>query len=393
MALNVLGSGKRLYVMVIRRGSVVVVLLVAVALNLWLLSSDEFGGVAAGISFSLVCLCASWALASLKRTDELQGIKRAEVSVAATSLPASRSHTFPNPMLNAFTIDLEDYYHTEVSSRAVKYSDWDKMPSRIESSVHRLLDLLDETDTRATVFVLGWLAKKRPGLIREVARRGHELGCHSFQHRRVNRLKPAAFLEDTRVAKEIIEDVTGMAVEGYRAPSFSITPGTEWAFKILEQLGFSYDSSVHPVWHVSYANTRAPRFPYYLDGTNVLEIPIATWRAWGTNLPVGGGAYLRLLPYWYVRHGLSVVNQREWQPVTLYVHPWEIDYLQPAIHTGWGSHVRQTWGTRAMETKLGRLLGGMRFGPIAEAYARNLSANPAAFTRATQQAPSLAQVS
>lgn len=379
--------------MVIRRRSVVVVLLVAVAVNLWLLTSDELGGIDLGISFALVCLCASWALASLKQGDESQETERAEISVVESSRPASRAHALPNPVLNAFTIDLEDYFHTEVSSRAVKYSDWDKMPSRIESSVHRLLDLLDETDTRATVFVLGWLAKKRPALIREVARRGHEIGCHSFQHRMVNRLKPAAFLEDTRMAKEIIEDATGVAVEGYRAPSFSITPGTEWAFKILEQLGFSYDSSIHPVWHVSYANTRAPRFPYYLEGTNVLEIPIATWRACGMNLPVGGGAYLRLLPYWYVRHGLSVVNQTEWQPVTLYVHPWEIDYLQPAIHTGWGSHVRQTWGTRAMETKLRRLLGGMRFGPITEAYAQNLSASPAAFTTAKQQAPSFAQVS
>ena len=379
--------------MLLRRGSVIIVLLGAVALNVWFLRSNGTDGIAAGISFALVCLCSSWALTAVKSTGGLRVVKRAKAGVIETAPSAPTGEIVGNPILNAFTIDLEDYFHTEVASRAVMYRDWDKMPSRIESSVHRLLDLLDESNTRATVFVLGWVAKKRPWLIREVVRRGHEIGCHSLKHRMVNKLTPATFLEDTRVAKQIIEDATGVVVEGYRAPSFSITPGTEWAFKVLEQLGFSYDSSVHPVWHMSYANTSAPRFPYYADGTSVLEIPIATWRACGMNFPVGGGAYLRLLPYRYVRFGLSVVNEKEWQPVTLYVHPWEIDYLQPAIHAGWSSHVRQIWGTRTMEAKLRLLLSNMRFGPISQVYAQSLSVNPVVYSTSTQRTPSFAQVS
>jgi polysaccharide deacetylase family protein (PEP-CTERM system associated) len=374
-------------------GSAGAVLIAALALNFWLLKSSTRSDILAGVTFAAICLSLSWLIAATKRKQKVPKRPVSGVKMIETSLAPSREAVSSSQLLNAFTIDLEDYFHTEVSSKAVKYDDWDKMPSRIESSVHRLLDLLDEHETHATVFVLGWVAQKYPILVREVARRGHEIGCHSFRHRMVNQLKPAVFREDTRIAKAIIEDVTGAVVEGYRAPSFSITPGTEWAFKILEQLGFSYDSSVHPVWHATYGNAHAPRFPYYLGGTSVLEIPIATWRASGINFPVGGGAYLRLLPYWYIRHGLSAVNRREWQPVTLYVHPWEIDYLQPAIHTEWASHVRQTWGTRTMEAKLRMLLSSLRFATITQAYAQSLSANPRIYTPSAQREPSFAQVS
>lgn len=393
MALNVQVSEQGLCIMFMRRGPVGIALFSVLALNVWFLRPLNGGGVAAGLSFALACLCASWALPQFRSDETSRPPQKNKINVVETIPSDTRSPVCKSQILNAFTIDLEDYFHTEVSSRTVKYSDWDKMPSRIEHSVQRLLDLLDESNTRATVFVLGWIAKTRPSLIREVARRGHEIGCHSFQHRMVNQLKPATFLEDTRVAKATIEDATGMVVEGYRAPSFSITPGTEWAFQILEELGFSYDSSVHPVWHMSYANTRAPRFPYFLQDTSLLEVPIATWRACNVNLPVGGGAYLRLLPYWYVRHGLSVVNKNEWQPVTLYVHPWEIDYLQPEIHAGWVSHARQIWGTRTMEAKLRMLLSSMLFGPIAMAYAQSLSLNRPIYSTSTQRTPSFAQVS
>lgn len=369
------------------------VLVIAVASNCWLLKSEMPGGILAGISFAAVCLSMSWLLSSWGRKEESPKHTPPALALVETRRASGLRPAFPAPALHAFSIDLEDYFHTEVSSKAVQYEDWEKMPSRIESSVHRLLDLLDGTDTRATVFVLGWVAKKYPRLIREVADRGHEIGCHSFRHRMVNKLKPSTFFEDTRVAKEIIENITGVEIEGYRAPSFSITPGTEWAFDILEQLGFSYDSSVHPVWHAAYANAKAPRFPYYPDRTGILEIPIATWRMCGVNLPIGGGAYLRLLPYQYIRCGLASVTHKERQPVTLYVHPWEIDYLQPAIHTEWASRARQMWGTRTMERKLQLLLTSMRFAPIAKVYAQSLSSNPPVFTTSRHSTPSLAQVS
>ena len=221
----------------------------------------------------------SWALASAGQEAQVQG--RKALQRYGRLIPFANQKQVPGgEPLNAFTIDLEDYFHTEVSSRSVKYDDWEKYASRIEYSTHRLLDMLDEHNTQATVFVLGWVAERYPHLVREVAQRGHEIGCHSFRHRLVYRLTPQVFAEDTRIAKQVIEDLTGTAVEGYRAPSFSITPGNEWAFKVLEQSGFVYDSSVNPIWHTSYANTRAPRFPYYIEGTRLLEIPIANLAGW-----------------------------------------------------------------------------------------------------------------
>ncbi len=376
--------------MSLRRGTSVAIFLVALACNWWLLRSNN---ILLGISFAVLCLSMSWALASAGQKAQVQE-RKAPQRYGADPIPFAKQKQAPGgEPLNAFTIDLEDYFHTEVSSRSVKYDDWDKMPSRIEYSTHRLLDTLDEHNTQATVFVLGWVAQRYPRLVREVARRGHEIGCHSFRHRLVYKLTPQVFAEDTRIAKQVIEDLTGTAVEGYRAPSFSITPGNEWAFKVLEQSGFVYDSSVNPIWHTSYANTRAPRFPYFIEGTRLLEIPIATWRIGRLNLPVGGGAYLRLLPYPYIRYGLSTVNRREHQPATLYVHPWEIDYHQPEIHKEWTSHVRQMWGTRTMEAKLGHLLSSSRFGPISHAYAHSLPTNSPILKTLSQQTPSFAQVS
>jgi len=376
--------------MSLRRGIAEAIFVAALACNWWLLRSNS---ALLGISFALLCLSTSWALATVRQKAQVQKRKAPHRhGVELVPSPNQKQVLRAGP-LNAFTIDLEDYFHTEVSSRSVKYDDWEKMPSRIEYSVHRLLDILDEHNTQATVFVLGWVAQRYPSLVREVAQRGHEIGCHSFRHRLVYKLTPHEFAEDTRIAKEVIEDVTGVVVEGYRAPSFSITPGNEWAFKVLEQLDFVYDSSVNPIWHTSYANSRAPRFPYYIEGTRLLEIPIATWRLGRLNLPVGGGAYLRLLPYPYIRHGLSTVNGRERQPATLYVHPWEIDYHQPAIHTEWASHARQMWGTKTMEAKLGHLLSSSRFGPISSAYAHRLSPNTPILKTLRQRVPSLAQVS
>lgn len=376
-----------------RRVSLAVLVVCAAALNGWLLRAGNSQGLMAGISFAAACLGISFFM-PLKR-------KRAPILVASlpprhpvTSLNEDGAERVPaGPIVNAFTIDLEDYFHTEVSSRDIDFEQWHKMPSRVECSVHRMLDLLEEQHVRATVFVLGWVAERYPRLIREVGERGHEIACHSYRHRRVDQLTPGIFMEDTRKAKQAIEDAAGRRVEGYRAPSFSIIPGTEWAYETLEQLGFSYDSSVHPVWHATYSNARAPRFPYFAAGTSVLEIPISTWRVGGVNLPVGGGAYLRLLPYPYIRHGLKVVNHREGQPVTLYVHPWEIDYLQPAIQSGWASHARQLWGTRTMESKLRGLLAAMRFAPIADVYAARIPAHVPEVAVNARRVPFFARVS
>lgn len=356
------------------------------------------------LTFALVCILLSWLIGAANRSRQT-GLKKAPASESSTSVAAAaypvevfnRGPRLVKPdqkraVTNAFTIDLEDYFQTEVSSRAVSYEEWDKMPARVEFSTMRMLDLLDQTNTKSTVFVLGWVARKYPRLIREVARRGHEIGCHSFRHRPVSRLEPHVFYADTRLAKETIEDITGSAMRGYRAPNFSLTAGTEWAPEILAELGFQYDSSINPVRHTLYGNHDAPRHPYHLGKSGLLEIPIATWRVGKTNLPVGGGAYLRLLPYQYVQAGLKMMNFTEHKPATVYVHPWEIDHYQPILPQDWKSHIRQTWGTASMEDKLSRLLKAFDFAPIVDVYAEALQPLQATFAAAPRRTESLVEV-
>src|SRR5579862_2087679 len=329
-------------------------------------------------SSAAACLLLSRLVSVVKdRSNCPQPKQQRQVSVVSTQKDglelSSSSGRFvkKSPVTNAFSIDLEDYFHTEVASKAVSFRDWDSMPSHLELTVPRLLDLLDEHDTKATIFVLGWIAKKKPALVHEIANRGHEVGCHSFQHRAVFRLDRVSFCEDTSAAKKAIEDATGVRVAGYRAPCFSVTSGTEWAFDVLADLGFRYDSSINPVWHTFYGNSSAPRFPYYVADDRLLEIPIASWRLWGVNLPIGGGAYLRLLPYWYSAMGLRSMNSRECHPGTIYLHPWEIDHQQP-LKLPVLSGIRQTWGTATMERKIKGLLGDFHFAPLAEVYSNLL---------------------
>jgi len=348
--------------------------IVVLALHCWLLWSLPIPRAVGVLSFALLCIFLSFALDRLLSLDS--GRSTAEPKSARpgsflvmdhwTESPVADRN--PSAMVNAFSIDLEDYFHTEVASQAVHYVEWDQMPSRIRSSVSRLLDVLDENGTRSTVFVLGWVARKFPSLVREVADRGHEIACHSDRHRAVFRLDRRSFYEDTRIARESIEDAVGQSIAGYRAPSFSITPGTEWAFDVLQELGFTYDSSVNPVRHPFYGNPRAQRHPYYVAKGGLLEIPVATWRLGSVNLPVGGGAYLRLLPYSYMRAGLAWINHVERLPFTLYMHPWEIDGFQPMLNLDWKSRARQTWGIATMEARLSRLLTSFRFAPMSEAY-------------------------
>ena len=326
------------------------------------------------LSSATTCLMFSWLISAVmkskdekKSSEQSPAVKALVVFPLRPALPALARNPAAT-ITNAFSIDLEDYFHTEVASQVVGLQSWDLMPSRIHSSVPRLLDLLDQHNTRATVFVLGWVAERYPALVREVARRGHEIGCHSYLHRAVFRLDRKTFYEDTLKAKQLIEDATGARVVGYRAPCFSITPGIDWAFDVLTELDFQYDSSVNPVRHSFYGNSNAPRHPYYVAKNRLLEIPVATWRVLGVNLPVGGGAYLRLLPYRYSVAGLRHLNEKERQPGTVYMHPWEIDQGQPGLALPWLSNIRQTWGTAGMGNKLSDLLKTFRFAPMAAVY-------------------------
>jgi len=349
-----------------------VAVIAAVALHARALLQGDISESVLLVSLALTCLLLSWLLSVLnqhsRRPEDRHEIK---ASGLALSTPLSDRMSAPprlSSITNAFSIDLEDYFHTEVAAQAVSWSEWDDMPSRLEVVMPRLLDLLDTHDTKATIFVLGWLARKYPGMMREAARRGHEIACHSYRHRVIFRLDRSTFYEDTYEAKATIEDAIGVPVLGYRAPCFSIIPGTEWAFEVLAELGFQYDSSVNPVWHTLYGNAQGLRFPHYVANNRLLEIPIAVWRVCGMNLPIGGGAYLRLLPYSYSKTGLKHLNAKNHAAGTIYIHPWEIDDHQPRLRLPWISHIRQTWGTCTMESKVAGLLSSFRFSPIAEVY-------------------------
>ncbi|MGA8104238.1 MAG: XrtA system polysaccharide deacetylase [Candidatus Acidiferrales bacterium] len=285
----------------------------------------------------------------------------------------------PNPggPPNAMSVDVEDYFHTESMSQAVPREKWESMPLRVERNTQRLFELFAAHRVRGTFFFLGWVAERFPGLVKEAVSHGHEIACHSYWHRPVFRLSADEFREDTLRAKSIIEDAAGTAVRGYRAPSFSITPGREWAADILADLGFWYDSSVHPIRHDFYDNHNAPRLPYHLQGKPLLEIPIATLRLAANNFPMAGGGYFRALPYLAVRWGIRRFNRQEHRPAVFYIHPWEIDPEQPRIAAAKKSVARQYAGLATTWNKLDRLCSDFRFVPMAEAFCDDLPIAPA----------------
>lgn len=328
-------------------------------------------------------------------------------------------------MLNILTVDLEDYFMVSAFEDAVRREDWEYYESRIERNTYRLLDTLSSVrsprrsiaqhgsaatlknssgpgsqklnlspsttrddsisspssmppapcdSVKATFFCIGWVAERYPRLIREIHEVGHEIACHSYDHRIIYRMTPDKFREDVRKSKRILEDLTGEEVIGYRAPSYSITNKSRWAFEVLIEEGFQYDSSIFPIHHDFYGMPNAPRFPFVVsldENSNLefsmlefefpsasfhntrtaapledmtssgrlrtrcdlLEFPISTVKVFGQNLPIGGGGYFRLFPYSLVRKGLESINQRESKPFIFYVHPWEFDPEQPRINS------------------------------------------------------------
>lgn len=273
-------------------------------------------------------------------------------------------------MLNAVTVDVEDYFHTAAMASVAPADCWSTMELRVERSTWKLLETFDRHRTRATFFFLGWVADRCPALVAAAAAAGHEIGCHGYWHRPVGGFSAQAFRDDTLRAKQAVESAAGVPVLGYRAPNFSILPGMEWAREILLELGFLYSSSVHPVRHDLFDNPTAPRLSYR-SASGLLELPISTWRLWGRNLPVGGGAYLRILPFSFVKAGLKAAH-RQGSPLMVYLHPWEIDDEQPRLPAGWKSKLRQYTGLQRMLGRLEELLDTFHFASVAEAYAGEL---------------------
>ena len=269
------------------------------------------------------------------------------------------------------TVDVEDYFQVSAFERVVARERWDGFESRVCRNTERLLALFDAEGVSATFFVLGWVAERFPALVRQIAAAGHELASHGYAHRLVYELTPGEFRDDLRRAKAAIEAAAGVPVAGYRAPSFSITKRSLWAFDLLIAEGFVYDTSVYPIHHDRYGIPDAPRHPYTVERPAgvIREIPGSTVRVGGLNLPIGGGGYFRQLPYGWIRRGIARVNEREGRAVTFYVHPWEIDPAQPRLRASMLSRVRHYRNLDKTESRLRRLLSDFSFAPISAVLA------------------------
>jgi polysaccharide deacetylase family protein (PEP-CTERM system associated) len=233
---------------------------------------------------------------------------------------------------NALTVDVEDYFQVEAFFSQVKREHWDHRECRVERNVDRILELFAMAGVRGTFFTLGWVAERYPRTVQRIVAQGHELASHGMAHQRVDSLGRPEFVRDVIISKRILEDIAGVRVNGYRAPSFSITRQSLWALDVLAEAGYRYSSSVNPIKHDIYGIPDAPRFAFYpLPGRDFVEIPITSIEKFGRNWPCGGGGFFRLLPYWFSVRNMRSVVQRDKQPCIFYFHPWEIDEYQPRI--------------------------------------------------------------
>lgn len=273
-------------------------------------------------------------------------------------------------MRHHFTVDVEEYFQVTALETAAPPISWGRFESRVEASVGRLLDLLARHTVRATFFVLGWLAARRPGLVKTIAAAGHEIGSHGWDHALVTRQTPDAFRHSIRCTKDVLERLTGRPVLGFRAPSFSIVRGREWALDVLIEEGYRYDSSLFPVRRPGYGYPNGRRDPHWLTrpAGRLAEMPPATLCRCGLVLPAGGGAYFRLLPYGLVRAALRD-SARRGQPATFYIHPWELDPDQPRLRLPWLQRLRHYGGLGRSERRLRRLLSEFRFTAVADTLA------------------------
>jgi polysaccharide deacetylase family protein (PEP-CTERM system associated) len=261
------------------------------------------------------------------------------------------------------SVDVEDYFQVEAFADRVDRAQWSDFPSRVEANTHVILDLFDECDVKGTFFMLGWVAERFPGLVCEIVRRGHEPACHSYWHRLVFKLSREEFHDDTRRAKERIEDAGGVAVFGYRAPNFSVVGSSLWALDVLVALGFRYDSSVFPIRHDVYGMPNAPRVPFRVDtgAGPITEFPMTTFRWIGRhNFPIGGGGYLRIFPFWLTRIGVRKAL-RDKVPLITYVHPWEVDPAQPRLEGRLTSRLRHYTNLKRTASRLRKLNGMVAF--------------------------------
>lgn len=270
-------------------------------------------------------------------------------------------------MINALSFDIEDWFQVENLKGAISYNEWDNKELRVCQSTEKILRLLRKNETKATFFILGWIADKCPDLVKDIASQGHEIASHGFSHELIYNMTPDAFREDIRKSKFLLEEITGSRVRGYRAPSFSITQDSLWALDILKDEGFEFDSSIFPVkFHSRYGFSDCDTSPFRWPN-GLVEIPLSVYKVLNIALPLAGGGYFRLLPYAYFKFFLKRLNSKN-RSFTFYLHPWEFDPKQPRVRIPLGYRFRHYVNLRSTEACLSRLLEDFKCDSISRVY-------------------------
>lgn len=275
-------------------------------------------------------------------------------------------------IINALTVDVEDWFHVSLFRHHIKRSEWDDLESTVVANTCRILNLFSKYNVRATFFILGWVAERYPEIVIAIREQGHEIASHGYGHQIVYEQNPTEFYNDVARSLDVLEKVSGRKVKGYRAPSYSITRISMWAWEALVDLGLRYDSSVFPVKHDLYGIADAPRFPFEVKVAGkgaLVEFPISTVKILGKNIPIAGGGYLRLYPYWFFRRGVEQVNA-EGKPAIVYFHPWELDPQIPRINVSALKHLRHYGNIPLMEERIVNLLEGFQFSTVEEVLKR-----------------------
>ncbi len=276
--------------------------------------------------------------------------------------------TSPIPEKQALTVDVEDYFHVSAFEKAIVKEDWKNLEMRVEQNTYRLLELFEQKQAKCTFFTLGWVAERCPNMIKAIVDQGHELASHGFDHQRATEMTPEQFSADVSQSKKILEDISGQAIIGYRAPSFSFNDSNTWVYEILTELGFEYSSSTYPIEHDLYGVPNWPRFKYQRD-EGIIEIPVPTVRKNDRNTGIGGGGYFRLYPYWLSKRRIDNYLNTEKQPYSFYFHPWEIDPEQPRVAgASVKSKLRHYLNLSRMEGKVARLLEDYQWDTMKSIY-------------------------
>lgn len=283
-------------------------------------------------------------------------------------------HLDSHSITNAMSVDVEDYFQVSAFEKILPREVWSSLPVRVEFNTYKILQLFEQYNIMATFFVLGWVAERYPNLVRDIVKGNHELASHGYWHQRVHTLNPNEFRKDVLKSKQLLEDLSGIEVKGYRAPSYSINYRNQWAMNILEELGFVYSSSVYPIKHDIYGWPTAPRFMFTSTPGGFIEIPISTYKLGQKNIPCGGGGYFRLFPYQLSKYTIQQVNEKDKRACVFYFHPWEIDPNQPRQqHINFKTRFRHYCNLSGMQNKLERLLRDFNWGTIDNVFLKSRS--------------------